>query len=964
MRSLTTLLFLTIFLTTAFSQTQPAFTPSVERIKSYAQHQKLVETSLLGEIPFTNIGPAIQSGRVADIDVSPDDPTHFYIAYASGGLWKSTNNGMSFEPLFDREMVMTIGDIAVDWGRNTIWLGSGEVNSSRSSYSGTGVFKSTDGGKTWMHMGLGESHHIGRILLHPTDPNTAWVAALGHLYSPNQERGVYKTTDGGKTWTRVLFANDNAGAIDLVLDPANPDIVYAATWERTRRAWNFTESGAGSGIYKSTDGGNTWSLLTDAKSGFPTGDGVGRIGLDAAVVDGKTLLYAVLDNQTLRPKKEEEKKEDVLTKDALRTISAADFLKLDTKKIQGYLNENDFPEKYDAEKVQNMVRSGKIQPIALVEYVEDANTLLFDTDVTGAEVYVSDDGGKTWKKTHEGYLDDLFYTYGYYFAQIRVAPQSEGKKLYIMGVPVLRSDDGGQTWKSINGDNVHGDHHALWVSPSREGHLLLGNDGGLNISYDDGEHWVKCNTPPVGQFYGIAVDMASPYHVFGGLQDNGVWRGPSTYKASTDWHDSGEYPYKSIMGGDGMQVAVDTRDNNIVYTGFQFGNYFRIDLAQEDATRITPQHDLGERPLRWNWQSPIHLSVHNQDIFYMGSNKLHRSFDQGKTFEAISGDLTKGGKKGDVSYGTLSTIHESSMKFGLIYTGSDDGLVHVTKDGGNTWTNISSGLPEDMWVSRVQASSHELSRVYVTLNGYRWDNFEPFVYVSEDYGQTWTRIGRDLPLEPVNVIREDPVNPDLLYVGTDHGLYASLDRGQTFMALTKNLPNVAVHDLVIHPKAKELVVGTHGRSMFKANVKELQQLKGETLAKPLVLFDVPSTRYRPGWGGSWSKWGEARVPEVAIPLYASAAGSAKFTLSTGEDLVLKTWKVDLKKGLNYPIYNLNLDEKAKDKYEKYLNENRKADAPEIKLKKGDNGEWYLQKGAYTLKVEMEKEKVEGKVTIE
>ncbi|HNI42995.1 MAG TPA: hypothetical protein PK272_10015, partial [Methanoregulaceae archaeon] len=355
-------------------------------------------------------------------------------------------------------------------------------------------------------------------------------------------------------------------------------------------------------------------------------------------------------------------------------------------------------------------------------------------------------------KTHKGYLEQVYFSYGYYFGQIRVSPQNP-EKLYTFGVPVLRSDDGGKSWKPINGDNVHGDHHALWLDSNREGHLILGNDGGINISYDDGEHWIKCNTPAVGQFYGIAVDMAKPYRVYGGMQDNGVWMGPSNYEPSTEWHDSGQYPYKSILGGDGMQVAVDTRDNETVYTGFQFGNYFRVNTKTGRRDYITPKHDLGEAPLRWNWQAPIHLSVHNQDILYMGSNKLHRSLNQGETFEVISGDLTKGGKKGDIPYGTLTTIHESPMKFGLIYTGSDDGLVFVTKDGGGAWQQISATLPENMWISRVQASKFKESRVYVALNGYRWDNFESMLYVSEDYGSHWRRIGIRLPPEPINIVK-------------------------------------------------------------------------------------------------------------------------------------------------------------------------------------------------------------------
>ncbi|MEN0050144.1 MAG: glycosyl hydrolase, partial [Bacteroidota bacterium] len=373
---------------------QPPATTANERIASFQQRQQLEANSLVAGVPFRNVGPTVFSGRVADLEVSPKDPTHFYVAYASGGLWKTTNNGMKFEPLFDNEIVMTIGDIAVDWQRNTIWVGTGEVNSSRSSYAGVGMFKSEDGGKTWEHKGLGESHHIGRVILHPNDPNTLWVAVLGHLYSPNEERGIYKTTDGGENWKKVLYSNENAGAIDLILDEKNPDVLYAATWERTRRSWDFVESGEGSGIYKSTDGGENWIQINTAKSGFPTGSGVGRIGLARTVEDGEEILYAILDNYDRRPKEEEEEKEE-LSKDDLREMSKADFLKLEKEVIAKFLKDNRFPEKYNMEEVRMMVEKDKIEPLALVEYLEDANSLLFDTPVIGAEVYRSDNGGKT-----------------------------------------------------------------------------------------------------------------------------------------------------------------------------------------------------------------------------------------------------------------------------------------------------------------------------------------------------------------------------------------------------------------------------------------------------------------------------------------------------------------------------------------------------------------------------------------
>lgn len=937
---------------------QPPFTPATERIKSFDQRKQLEAASIINEIEFSSIGPSVFSGRVSDVDVSPTDPSHFYVAYSSGGLWKTENNGQSFSPLFDNEMVMTMGDVAVDWQNNIIWVGTGEVNSSRSSYAGTGVFKSTDGGKTWEHLGLGESHHIGRIILHPTDPNTAWVAVLGHLYSPNQERGVYKTSDGGKTWAKTLFINDNAGAVDMIIDPDDPQKLYVATWERSRRAWNFVESGNGSGIYKSDDGGKTWDLLSSKRSGFPTGEGVGRIGLTLTKENGKTVLYAALDNYDRRPKEEEEAT-DELTKDQLRNMSKADFLALDAKKVKQYLKDNGFPKEYGYDQVKAMIERDEIKPIALVEYIENANSLLFDTPVIGLEIYRSDNEGKKWSKTHEGYLDGVYYSYGYYFGQIRVA-QNDPNKLYILGVPVLRSDDGGANWKSINAPNVHSDHHALWINPNRPGHLILGNDGGINISYDDGETWNKCNSPALGQFYHIAVDMDKPYNVYGGLQDNGVWTGPSTYSASNRWHSSGQYPYKSILGGDGMQVAVDTRDNNTVYTGFQFGNYFKINKRSRARKYITPKHKLGDRPLRWNWQTPIHLSIHNQDILYMGSNKVHRSFDQGENFDEISGDLTTGGKKGDVAFSTLTTIHESPLKFGLLYVGSDDGLAHVSRDAGNTWVKISDGLPDDMWVTRIQASTHAENRVYACLNGYRWDDFRAMVYMSNDNGRTWIRIARDLPLESVNVIKEDPENEDILYVGTDHGLYVSLDRGTSFMLMNNQLPAAPVHDVVIHTRDKEMVVGTHGRSIYKASVKELQQLDQDMVAKNIHAFKMDKVRYSSRWGNVSASWREVSTPEVNIPVYTNSDCNASVSVRDQDGLELKTFNVKLKKGLNYPKYDLSIDEQVLNEYNKKLEDS----SEKIVVKPADNGKIYLYKGTYTLQIKKESETVETTLILE
>ncbi len=919
-----------------------------ERMDGLKKKELLRQNSLLNNIKFTSIGPTVMSGRVVDLDVNPADPTVFYVAFASGGLWKTVNNGNSFEPVFDNQVVITIGDIFVDWKNNeTIWIGSGESNSSRSSYSGVGVFKSSDGGKTWEHKGLEETHHIGRILVSPADPNTIYVAALGHLYSPNKERGIFKSADGGKTWKQTLFIDVNTGVVDITFDPKDPKIMYAASWYKTRKAWNFEEAGKSSAIYKSTDGGDKWSIISTAASGFPSGDGVGRIGLTVSP-SNSSILYAFLDNQ-FQKKDEKSITADKITKDLLRSISKDNFLKLEDGKLDGFLKDNEFPEKYTAVSVKDLVKSDKVKPVALVEYLEDANSLLFDTKITGAELYRSDDGGKTWKKTHDKALDGMYHTYGYYFGNVRVSPVNPDE-VYLVGFILAYSKDGGKTFTSINRDNTHVDYHALWIDPNKAGHLICGNDGGLNISYDNGKTWMKCNTPAVGQFYAINYDMATPYNVYGGLQDNGAWAGPSNYSFSYGWYQEGEYPYKSLMGGDGMQVMIDPRDNNTVYTGYQFGNYFRINKTSREPAYITPQHELGERPYRWNWQTPIWLSIHNPDILYMGSNKFHRTFNKGKDFKTLSGDLTSGGKKGDVAFGTLTTIHESPMKFGLIYVGSDDGLIHVSKDGGYTWSKAMGGLPGNMWVSRVWASTHKESRVYCSLNAYRWDNFTPYIFVSDDYGSSWKRIGTDLPMEPVNVVKEDPKNEKVIYAGTDNGCYVSIDMGKTFMIMMNGLPNVAVHDLAVHPRDNELILGTHGRSIYKAKVDMIQELRDTVLSKDLHIYAIKKQGWNKNWGKSFSAFDEVFKPEMNFSFWSKSKTNINWEIKTewGQEIYSKT--VEVTRGINFLEYDLSTDLSALAAWEDQIKSKNK-DKKDIPMPvKAENGMIYLVPGKYILTI--------------
>ena len=950
-----------VFISSGFAQKRknklPEATSMEVRMKGFEKRKELLENSLVSNVEFRNVGPIVMSGRVVDLDANPDDPTHFYVAYASGGLWKTINNGNTFTPIFDNQMVMTIGDICIDWEHGeVIWVGTGENNSSRSSYSGVGIYKSTDTGESWDYLGLGESQHISRIILHPSNPEIAWVAALGHLYSPNKERGVYKTIDGGETWERTLYVNNNTGAVDLALDPENPEILYASMWERERRAWNFVEAGNGSGIYKSTDGGKSWDEITGKNSGFPNGEGIGRIGLEVYKND-PTILYAFLDNNFHKEKTEETEKEG-LSKDDLRDMSPEEFSKLEDEKINKFLKKNRFPHKYTSEKVKKMVSSGEIKPIALVEYIEDENSVMFDTPIIGAEVYRSEDSGKTWKKTHDKPLNNLVYTYGYYFGQIRISPFDD-KEVYIMGVPVLKSKDGGKTFEPIDGRNVHSDHHALWINPVRKGHLINGNDGGVNISYDDGKTWSHANVPAVGQFYSINYDLQEPYHIYGGLQDNGVWEGPNTYDPESGWYMRGRDSYKSIGGGDGMMVRVDTRDNNLVYSGSQYGNYYRYNKTTKKRTTIKPKHELGERPLRFNWEAPIWLSAHNQDILYYGSNKFHRSLNKGENLETLSDDLTNGGIKGDVSYGTLTSIHESPLKFGLIYAGSDDGVIHISRDGGNSWKRISDKLPQKLWVSQVWASAFEEGRVYVSLNGYRWDNFLPYLFISEDYGETWNQLGTELPAEPVNVIQEDPVNQDILYVGTDHGLYLSLDRGKSFMAMNKGLSGAPVHDIAIQPVTHDLIIGTHGRSAYVASVKKVQKLP-EIMDQELHVFKPAKQKHSQYWGRSFGYY-KPEPPKSNIDFYSANGGKAEIKIETKDSLVIWTGEFDCSKGLNSIIYPLTINEDIKDEY---ANEFIKEGSKESEFTKADDGKYYIRKGSYKVSVSINNTETDTKLVID
>ena len=898
-----------LLLASTMSFAQPQASDSSKLIDAYQQKEELTKSSRVKNIHFRNIGPTIMSGRVVALEVNPNDPTKFYVAYASGGVWYTDNNGTSFRSISEDWPTQNIGEITMDWNNEILWVGTGENNSSRSSYSGIGILKTDPNGSNWVNVGLTDSHHIGKILINPTNKDHAIVGVTGHLYSKNKNRGVYVTKDGGSTWKKTLFIDDGTGIIDMAYTPNSFNIMYATAWEKDRKAWNFNEGGKGSAIYKSIDAGETWDNISKEDSGFPVGDGVGRIGI--AVFD-ENIIYAVLDNQFFRTINSKENDEG-LSRDSFKNMSINEFNKISDKDLKSFLRSNRFPSKYTVEKIKSDIDDKKISPSDLYKYLVDANSELFNTPIIGAEVYRSNNGGKNWTKTHETFLDGVYNTYGYYFGKIHVDP-SNSDKIYTYGVPIITSDDGGKSFYRIGKENVHADHHDLWINPNRPGHLINGNDGGVNITYDDGENWIKNNSTEVGQFYAINVDYEKPYNVYGGLQDNGVWKGPHNSIENKRWNMNGKYPWEMIMGGDGMEVQIDNRDSNTVYTGFQFGFYYRLELDSGKRKSIKPVHELGESPYRFNWQTPILLSPHNQDIVYFGTNHFHKSNDKGDSWDLTSKDLTNGGKKGNVPYGTITTIAESPLVKDLLYVGSDDGLIHVSKNGGETWKNISKNLPQDMWVSKVYASSHNEKVIYASLNGYRWDNFSPYLYKSENYGKTWTSLSSNLPDSPINVVIEDNINQNILYVGNDHGVYVSLDSGTNWEPFSSGLTSAAVHDLVIQKDENHLLVGTHGRSIYLTEIEKIQGLSDEILKSSLYIYPLKSMRKLPSWGVKRNIWSEPNNPSLELTIFSSSKKDYQLSIIDTEGNTIYNVSDKLDRGFNFIDYNLKHNQNNNDDF--------------------------------------------------
>ncbi len=828
--------------------------------------QNDLATDLLNKLSYRNIGPFRPGCWVVDLAVPEQPQTEhlytIYVATRNAGLYKSSNNGTTWTSVFNHPDVHSLGAVAVaPSNANVIYLGTGDSYYARSSYSGNGVHKSSDGGKTWTHCGLPESQHIGKILIHPKDPNTVYVAAMGHLFGPNPERGVFKSIDGGKSWQKSLFISDNTGIVDMAMDISNPNVIYAAAYEKYRYPWTLITGGKETGIYKTTDGGKSWKKLSQ---GLPAGD-LGRIGLDVCR-NKPNVVYAVIENINLR---------------------------------------DPFPAEIKADSVAGL--SPQKREI-------------------GGEVYRSDDAGATWRKTNR-MEDNVGGKAAYSFNTLRVDPQ-DPQKVYVTGLNLQHSYDGGKTWKGIEWTDTSkifpeafGDVRTLYIDPFNPQRMLLGSDGGLQLSYDGGKTCDYYDNIPGGEIYAIGVDMEEPYNIYAGLQDHDSWKGPSNA-----W--SGEITLENwvpVGGGDGMYNQIDPSNNRWVYNEEQFGNHIRLDQWTGERKNIAPRRPGSQKPYRWNWSPPIRLSPHNPSIVYTGAEVLLRSLDRGDTWQEISPDLTTNNPqringKGNIQFCTITTLAESPRQAGVIWVGTDDGRVWVTKDHGASWTECTAELiplggPKELWVSRVFASAHQPGTAYVTKTGFRADDFKPYVFKTTDFGRTWTAIMQGLPNKPVNVIFEDPKNPDLLYIGNDKGVYVSLNAGGNWQHFQSNMPpSVPVHDLLVHPRENDLVVGTYGRGVFVADVSALQEYKPEMDKATLHLFNIEPKplRLEGVQFANYHLYGNRhiRTPNepngLSIRYFTSnSSDSLRVNIQDVQGRPVRTWKLLPKAGLNELVWNFS-----------------------------------------------------------
>ena len=846
-----------------------------------------VTTEQLDGLRPRNIGPAVMSGRIVDLAVAESDMIKFYVASSTGGVYKTSDNGITLNPVFENEGTHSVGAIALHQRDTSIvWVGTGERANRQSSSWGDGVYKSTDGGDTWTNMGLRDSKHIGRIALHPDDTDLVYVAAMGHLWGPNEERGLYRSTDGGATWQPILQVDENTGVVDVALDPDQPNVVYAATYQRQRRPWGFHGGGPGSALHRSMDGGDTWERLTGPgiTRGLPE-DVIGRIGISIYRSDPRIVYVSV---------------------------------------EQGY--------RYNASTAYTERRAG---------------------------IYRSEDRGESWEHMSDWNPRPM------YASQITVDP-SDDQRIYMVNSYSF-SDDGGRTF-TVPPQSLHGDDRLVWVNPSDSRHVMKADDGGLGISYDRGLNWLYISDLPVSQYYRVSVDMARPYNVYGGLQDNGSWMGPSE-----TWRQNGivNSDWTRLGGGDGFINFADTTNNYIVYTESQYLGLSRFNTRTGERTAIRPgdpvghiagrrnwetwrevgtfeEERLGNAMAPANWDGPFIISPHDASTLYAGTNILWKTTDRGDSWEAL-GDLTTGVDRRTIPimgqmpddytpslddgipyYPTISSVAESPLARGLIYAGTDDGRLHVSHDGGATWTDLAArdisdsdepsartdfpGLPNGAWVSGIEPSRHDAARVYAVWNNYRNDDYANYLYRSDDYGQTWVSITGDLPADRVlRTVREDLRNPSVIFLGAEIGLYYTMDGGTHWTELRGGMPTLPFNDLVIHPRENDLVLGTHGRGVWILDqINALQELSEEVVGESAHLFTVePAVQIRRA--GRSAHTGDVHYRGENPPLGAildywlgdeAEAGTVEIVIEDGDGGSVATVRGGTRGGMNRAVWDM------------------------------------------------------------
>jgi len=812
--------------------------------KAWEQYSENFKRSPYAGLKWDLAGPVINSGRIETVAVHPEKAGTIYAGFGSGNLWKTINHGFTWQAVFDNHAGYSIGDICLAPSDPEImYLGTGENLRARRghTFAGAGVYRSVNGAETWEHLGLASTHHIGRVAVHPENPDIVFVAALGSFYSPGTERGLYRSMDGGKKWEKVLYVDDRTGLNDVIFAPSDPDILYASTWQCSEAV-----GGPGSSVYKSTDGGESW---LEVSAGLPDGEMNGRTGL-AVSYQNPDKVYALTDN----------------------------------------LNR--------------------------------------EVDEGTAELYLSTDGGAMWKKTHDKGLM-IFSSFGHVFTDCFINP-ADDEEIYLLGISVLRSSDNGKSFTQLGGEisnivaspanYLHVDHHDMWINPDNPDHLVLGNDGGVYISYDKSASWFHYNNIPAGEFYFVRTDNDYPYKIYAGTQDDAAVRGPAV-PLKENAHDKWEYIWiDPWAGGDGIVTAPDPEDSNIVYYEAQNGAIRRKNMAAGETVSIKPQlPDNYEDDFFAEWLTPFFVSEYNHTTLYYGANYLFKSIDRGDNWQVISPNLSQTATE-DRRGGGITALEESPLQHGLLYAGTAEGAAWFTRDDGHSWSDISEGLPK-AYIKSFAPSHSSKSRVYVVLNNVKKDDFTPMIFMSDDYGATWNDISSDIPDSPVNVILEDPVNEDVLYTGTFNGVMVSVNRGNSWKVFGNGIPHSFVADMTIMERESDLIAATHGRGIFKIDLEPFYEYLKSGRDSSRILYITEA--YLPEMDASGTKPDMSTLYDINFHFYIPGQSLLDFEVINEKDSVvfsdkreyskgLNTWAWDMITGLNV---NKNLNPYFYDKHE-------------------------------------------------